>query len=111
VVERLANDSVLRLAESGAVGTLLSREFALVVEMMGLEPTTPCLQSQIGWTRYLGRQETVQVHAVVALSVVVRPGPVTTAVNGTLVARPARMTPYALLPKANVSKWTVQAVM
>jgi hypothetical protein len=25
---------------------VLSREFAVVVEMMGLEPTTPCLQSR-----------------------------------------------------------------
>jgi len=35
----------------------------------------------------------VQVAAVVVLSVVVRSGPVRTAVNGTLVARPVRMTP------------------
>jgi hypothetical protein len=34
---------------------LLSRGFVLEVEMMGLEPTTPCLQSQFGEDRYLGR--------------------------------------------------------
>jgi hypothetical protein len=59
----------------------------LVVEMMGLEPTTPCLQSQIGQDRDLPRQGTAQFGAAVALSVVVRSGPVRTGVNGTLVAR------------------------
>jgi hypothetical protein len=61
----------------------------LVVEMMGLEPTTPCLQSQIGPVRYLRRQGTAQVEPAVALSVIVRRGPARTAVNGTLVARQA----------------------
>jgi hypothetical protein len=63
-----------------------------VVEMMGLEPTTPCLQSQIGLHRYLRRQRTLQVVDTVVLSVSVRSGPVKTAVNGTLVARPVRAT-------------------
>jgi hypothetical protein len=36
---------------------------------------------------------TARVTAAVVLSVVVRWGPVTTAVNGTLVARPVRMLP------------------
>jgi hypothetical protein len=60
--------------------------------MMGLEPTTPCLQSQIGRDRYLRRQWMAQVEAALALSLVVPWGPVRTAVNGTLVARPARTT-------------------
>jgi hypothetical protein len=55
--------------------------------MMGLEPTTPCLQSQIGPAGYLRRQETAQVEAAVALSMIVRWGQVKTAVNGTLVSR------------------------
>ena len=58
---------------------------------MGLEPTTPCLQSQIGRDRHLRRQETAQAVGVVVLSVVlsvvVRSGPFRTAVNGTVVAR------------------------
>ena len=91
-MERLANDSVLRLAESGAVGTLLSRGFAVVVEMMGLEPTTPCLQSQIRRCCYLRGWGTAQVEAASELSLVVRSGPVSTVVNGTLVARPAMTT-------------------
>jgi hypothetical protein len=65
----------------------------LVVGTAGFEPATPCSQSQIGQDRYLRRQGTAQVEAVLALSVVVRWGPVRTAVNGTLVARPSRMTP------------------
>jgi hypothetical protein len=56
--------------------------------MMGLEPTTPCSQSQIRQGRYLGMWELGQVIAALVLSVVVRCGPVRTAVNGTLVARP-----------------------
>jgi hypothetical protein len=64
----------------------------MVVEMMGLEPTTPCLQSQIGPVRHLRRWRTAQVEVAVALSMIVRWGPVKTAVNGTVVARPARTT-------------------
>jgi hypothetical protein len=60
----------------------------VAVEMMGLEPTTPCLQSQIWGSRYLRSWGTVQVEGAVALSVVVRSGPIMTAVNGTVVARP-----------------------
>ena len=37
----------------GPLAPLLSRAFVLVVEMMGLEPTTPCLQGQIGRNRHL----------------------------------------------------------
>ena len=64
----------------------------MVVEMMGLEPTTPCLQSQIGQDLYLGHRGATQVMPDVVLSVAVRLGPVIAAVNGTLVARPARTT-------------------
>jgi hypothetical protein len=53
---------------------------------------TPCSQSQIGRGRHLREQGTAPVEAVSALSVVVRSGPVRTAVNGTLVARPVRTT-------------------
>jgi hypothetical protein len=53
---------------------------------------TPCSQSQFGQDRYLGKQGSQQVEAVVVLSVAVRSGPLRTAVNGTFVARPARMT-------------------
>jgi hypothetical protein len=65
----------------------------LVVEMMGLEPTTPCLQSQIGRFAHVRGWGTAQVAATSALSVVVRWGPFRTAVNGTLVARPSSRTP------------------
>jgi hypothetical protein len=72
---------------------LLSREFVLVVEMMGLVPTTPCLQSQIGRGRQLAGLRTAQVMAAVGLSVGVRWGPLASVcVNGTVVARPARTT-------------------
>jgi hypothetical protein len=64
----------------------------LVVEMMGLEPTTPCLQSQFGRGRHLRRSEAAQVTAAVPLSVAVRSRPAMTAVNGTVVARPVRTT-------------------
>ena len=64
----------------------------LVVEMMGLEPTTPCLQSQIGQDCHLRRWRMAQVDAAVALSVAVRWGPAGTAVNGTVVARRTRTT-------------------
>ena len=64
----------------------------MVVEMMGLEPTTPCLQSQFGPDRHLRRQGTAQVEVAVALSMIVRWGPVRTAMNGMVVARPVRTT-------------------
>ena len=51
---------------------------------MGLEPTTPCLQSQIGQSRHLASQRMWQVHGATVLSVAVRSGPIETAVNGTL---------------------------
>jgi hypothetical protein len=54
---------------------------------------TPCSQSQIGQDRYLGSWAAAQFTAVVVLSVVVRSGPLRTVVNGTLMARQARMTP------------------
>jgi hypothetical protein len=57
-----------------------------------LTTPTPCSQSQIGPVRHLRRSLPSQVEAAVALSMVVRWGPVRTAVNGTLVARPARAT-------------------
>jgi hypothetical protein len=53
-----------------------------------LGQATPCLQSQIGQDRDLRRQGTVPVEVAVALSRIVRRGPVMTAVNGTFVARP-----------------------
>ena len=55
---------------------------------------TPCSQSQIGQDRHLQRHEAAQVDAASALSVIVRWRPARTAVNGTLVARPPRMTRY-----------------
>ena len=60
------------------------------MEMMGLEPTTPCLQSQIERDCHLRRQRMAQVTTGMTLSVVVRWRPVQAVVNGTLVARPAR---------------------
>jgi hypothetical protein len=59
------------------------------VEMMGLEPTTPCLQSQFGQDRHLRRRSGAQVEGAAGLSVVVRWKPTLTVVNGTLVARPS----------------------
>ncbi len=53
---------------------------------------TSCLQSQIEQDHYLQRQGTAQVEATEALSVGVRWGPVRTAVNGTVVARPVSTT-------------------
>jgi hypothetical protein len=64
----------------------------LVVGTAGFEPATPCSQSQIGQDRYLGRRWMPQVMSAVVLSAGVRWGPVSTGVNGTLVARPVRMT-------------------
>jgi hypothetical protein len=83
-----------KLGERLSLQALLSTNPQRVrVETMGLEPTTPCLQSQIGRDRHLQRCDAAQVDAASALSVVVRSGPVRTAVNGTPVARPPRMTP------------------
>jgi hypothetical protein len=56
---------------------------------------TPCSQSQIGFCCHLRGWRTALVEADSALSVVVRSCPVGTAVNGTLVARPPRMTPVS----------------
>jgi hypothetical protein len=64
----------------------------VVVEMLGLEPTTPCLQSQIGRCCHLRGRGMAQVEAASWLSVVVCWVPVRTVVNGTLVARPVRTT-------------------
>jgi hypothetical protein len=50
---------------------------------------TPCSQSQIGQDSHLRRHGTAQAKGPSVLSVVVRWGPFGTAVNGTLVARPA----------------------
>jgi hypothetical protein len=58
---------------------------------------TPCPQSQIGRCCYLPGWGTAQVEVELALSVAARWGPVMTAVNGTLGARPARTT---MLPPA-----------
>jgi hypothetical protein len=60
--------------------------------MMGLEPTTPCLQSQFGQGRDLARRRTAQVMAALGLSLGVRMRPLVSLVDGTVVARPARMT-------------------
>jgi hypothetical protein len=54
---------------------------------------TTCSQSQFGRTHHLRRCGAAQVGAASVLSVVVRWGPVRTAVNGTLVARPPRDDP------------------
>jgi hypothetical protein len=61
-----------------------------------LDQSTPCSQSQIGPDPHLRQQRTAQVEAALALSVVIRLGPAMTAVNGTLVARPARTTWHTL---------------
>jgi hypothetical protein len=74
--------------------------WVLWVEMMGLEPTTPCLQSQIGPYDDLRAETTAQLKATLALSVVVRWEPVGTAVNGTLVARRVMTTWHAVVPLA-----------
>jgi hypothetical protein len=65
----------------------------LVVGTAGFEPATPCSQSQIGRCCHPRGWGTAPVEAASRLSVVVRSGPFRTAVNGTLVARPSRMTP------------------
>jgi hypothetical protein len=57
-----------------------------------LDQSTTCSQSQIGRRCHLQGWGMAQVEAASQLSVVVRSGPFRTAVNGTLVARPARMT-------------------
>jgi hypothetical protein len=53
-----------------------------------LRQATPCSQSQIGGGRHLRSWRAAQVEGAVALSVVVRSGPIMTAMNGTVVARP-----------------------
>jgi hypothetical protein len=58
-----------------------------------MEPATPCSQSQIRQDCDLRLERTVQVEEASALSVVVHWVPSKTAVNGTLMARPPRMTP------------------
>jgi len=68
-----------------------------VVGTARFEPATSCLQSQFEQDRYLGRRESAQLMAIVMLSVAVQEGPVMTAVNGTLVARPVRSTPFSLV--------------
>jgi hypothetical protein len=45
-LERLAKGSMLRLASEGPSAPLLSRAFVAVVEMMGLEPTTPACKAR-----------------------------------------------------------------
>jgi hypothetical protein len=67
----------------------------LLVGTAGFEPATPCSQSQFGRTHHLRRCGVAQVGAAWVLSVVVRWAPIRTAVNGTLVARPPRMTPLS----------------
>jgi hypothetical protein len=49
---------------------------------------TTCLQSQIGQDRHLRSWGTAHIEGAVALSVVVRSGPIMTAGNCTVVARP-----------------------
>jgi hypothetical protein len=56
----------------------------------GLAKATPCFQSQIGQDRYLAKRLMAQLTPTVALSMTVRWGPLGTAMNGTLVARPQR---------------------
>jgi hypothetical protein len=63
-----------------------------VVGTARFEPATSCLQSRIGPVCHLRRRRTAQVEVAVALSMIVRWGPVKTAVNGTVVARRARTT-------------------
>ena len=58
----------------------------------------PCSQSQIGRGRHLRRKRARQVAAAVVLSVVVRWEPTLTVVNGTLVARPVRLTSHTVVP-------------
>ena len=72
----------------------------LVVGTAGFEPATPCSQSQIGQDLHLRRQVMVQAGAVVVLSVVVRRCPIVTVVNGTLVARPVRLTRHTVVSLA-----------
>jgi hypothetical protein len=64
-----------------------------VVGTAGFEPATPCSQSQFGLRCHLRGWRPALVERATALSVVVRWGPFRTSVNGTLVARPLRMTP------------------
>ena len=90
-----------RVAESPATAQLPAdcqqttcsrRENALSAVQFGdfrSSSMTTCLQSQIGQDRHLRRQGNSAGRTSLMLSVAVRPGPVMTAVNGTLVARPA----------------------
>jgi hypothetical protein len=95
-----STNSLLDLALRGACQkirqkTTLSRRQnafrAIRFERLAL-PLAPCLASQIGRCCHLQRRVTVQVEAASWLPVAVRSEPFRTAVNGTLVARPARMT-------------------
>jgi hypothetical protein len=70
-----------------------------------LDEATSCSQSQIGRHYHLRRQGMVQVEAALVLSVVVRWGPVKTAVNGTLVARRATMTMHTVVPLPPTWSW------
>jgi hypothetical protein len=72
----------------------------LVVGTAGFEPATPCLQSQIGLCCHLRGWRTALVEAALALSVVARSGPLRTLVNGTVVARPVRLTWQTVVPLA-----------
>ena len=65
----------------------------------GSGQAAPCSQSQIGQDRHLQRREAAQFAAAVVLSVVVRWEP-TVVVNGTLVARPVRLTWHTVVPLA-----------
>jgi hypothetical protein len=62
----------------------LDRRPGTASRMQAFDQPTPCSQSQIGCDRHLQRCDAAQVDAASALSVVVRSGPVETAVNGTL---------------------------
>jgi hypothetical protein len=64
----------------------------------GSDQATPCSQSQIGQDCHLRLERTAQVEEASALSVAVRWVPIKTAVNGTLVAWPPRMTRYSVAP-------------
>jgi hypothetical protein len=69
-----------------------------LARLMKPRPTDHLLTSQFGRDRHLRMPDGAQVEAAWALSVVVRWGPVRTAVNGTLVARPVRRSWYPVAP-------------